>query len=82
MPIIFPFTEFGTILATAIFFGSLIYCGLTGIYLDGEKNKRHRVLRISVLVVAILMFYCEYSAATIGFTLNPPKNVTLKCAEK
>ena len=82
MPIIFPFTEFGTMLATAIFFGSLIYCGLTCVYLDGEKNKRHRVLRISVFVAALLMFYCEYSAATIGFTLNPPKNATLKCVEK
>ena len=82
MPIIFPFTEFGTMLATAIFFGSLIYCGLTGVYLDGEKNKRHRVLRISVIVAAILMIYCEYCAVNIGFTLNPPKNATFKCVEK
>lgn len=82
MPIIFPFTEFGTIIATSIFFGCLIYCGLTGIYLDGEKNKRHRVLRISVFVAALLMFYCEYSAVSIGFTLNPPKNATIKCVEK
>ena len=42
MPIIFPFTDFGTILATSIFFVCLIYCGLPGIHLDGEKNKRGR----------------------------------------
>jgi dolichyl-phosphate-mannose--protein O-mannosyl transferase len=82
MPIIFPFTEFGTIIATAIFFGSLIYCGLAGVYLDTEKSKRHLGLRISVLFAALLMFYCEYSAVNIGFTLNPPKNVTFKCVEK
>ena len=82
MPIIFPFTEFGTIIATAIFFGSLIFCGLAGVYLDCEKNKSHRVLRISVFVGILLMFYCEYSAVNIGFTLNPPKNATLKCVEK
>ena len=50
--------------------------------MDGEKNKRHRGLRISVFVAALLLFYCEYSAATIGFTLNPPKNATFKCVEK
>ena len=79
MPIIFPFTEFGTIIATAIFFGGLIYCGLTCVYLDGEKNKRHRVLRISVIVAAILMIYCEYCAVNIGFTIHPPKNATIVC---
>lgn len=79
MPIIFPFTEFGTILATAIFFVCLIYCGLTGIHLDGEKNKRHRVLRISVFVAVLLMFYCQYSAVNIGFTLHPPKNANIVC---
>ena len=79
MPIIFPFTEFGTIIATAIFFGSLIYCGLTCVYLDGEKNKKHRVLRISVFFAALLMFYCEYSAVNIGFTLNPPNKANIEC---
>jgi len=82
MPIIFPFTEFGTIIATSIFFVSLIYCGLAGVYLDTEKSKRHLGLRISVFVGILLMFYCEYSAVNIGFTLNPPKNATLKCVEK
>ena len=82
MPIIFPFTETGTIIATIIFFVCLIYCGLTGIYLDGEKDKRHLGLRISVIVAAFICFYCEYSAVNIGFTLNPPKNATMKCVEK
>ena len=79
MPIIFPFTQTGVVITTVLFFAGLIYCGLTGVYLDGEKNKSHRVLRISVFVAALLMFYCEYSAATIGFTLNPPKNATIEC---
>ena len=39
MPIIFPFTQTGTVIATVVFFVCLIFCGLTGIYLDGEKNK-------------------------------------------
>lgn len=82
MPIIFPFTEFGTIIATSIFFVSLIYCGLTGVYLDGEKNKRHLGLRISLIFAILIMIYCEYSAVNIGFTLNPPKNATFKCVEK
>ena len=82
MPIIFPFTDFGTTIATIIFFVCLIYCGLTGVYLDGEKNKRHIGLRISVIVGAILMIYCEYSAVNIGFTIHPPKNATIKCVEK
>ena len=79
MPIIFPFTQTGVVITTVLFFAGLIYCGLTCVYLDGEKDKRHRVLRISVFFAALLMFYCEYSAATIGFTLNPPKNATIEC---
>lgn len=82
MPIIFSFTQTGTVIATIIFFVCLIGCGLTGIYLDGEKNKRHLGLRISVIVAALLMIYCEYCAVNIGFTLNPPKNATMKCVEK
>ena len=81
MPIIFPFTNTGVVITTVLFFAGLIYCGLTGIYLDGEKNKRHRVLRISVFVAALLMIYCEYSAVNIGFTLNPPKNANIVCKE-
>lgn len=82
MLIIFPFTQTGTVIATVVFFVILIYCGLTGIYLDGEKDKRHRGLRISVIVGAILMIYCEYCAVNICFTLNPPKNATIQCVEK
>ena len=79
MPIVFPFTPTGTTIATILFFAGLIYCGLTCVYLDGEKNKRHRVLRISVIVAAILMIYCEYCAVNIGFTIHPPKNATIVC---
>lgn len=79
MPIIFPFTNTGVVITTVLFFAGLIYCGLTGIYLDGEKNKRHRALRISVFVAALLIIYCEYCAVNIGFTLNPPKNANIVC---
>lgn len=82
MPIIFPFTQTGTVIATVVFFVCLIFCGLTGVYLDTEKSERHRGLRISVIVGAILMIYCEYCAVNIGFTLNPPKNATIQCVEK
>lgn len=82
MPIIFPFTQTGTVIATVVFFVLLIFCGLAGIYLDGEKDKRHRVLRFSVIFAAFVMIYCEYCAVNIGFTLNPPKNATFKCVEK
>ena len=79
MPIIFPFTDTGVVITTVLFFAGLIYCGLTGVYLDGEKNKRHRLLRISVFVAAILMIYCEYCAVNIGFTIHPPKNANIVC---
>ena len=82
MPIIFPFTQTGAIIATVIFFACLIYCGFTALYLEGEKNKRHLGWRISLIVAAFICLYCEYSAANIGFTLNPPKNATMKCVEK
>ena len=81
MPIIFPFTQTGVVITTVLFFAGLIYCGLTGVYLDGEKNKRHRLLRISVFVAAILMIYCEYCAVNIGLTIHPPKNVNIECKE-
>jgi len=81
MPIIFPFTNTGVVITTVLFFAGLIYCGLTCVYLDSEKNKRHRVLRISVFVAALLMIYCEYCAVNIGFTLNPPKNANIVCKE-
>lgn len=82
MPIIFPFTQTGAVIATVVFFSCLIFCGLTGVYLDSEKDKRHRVLRFSVIFAALVMIYCEYCAVNIGFTLNPPKNATFKCVEK
>lgn len=82
MPIIFPFTDFGTVIATGVFFALLIFCGLTGIYLDSEKDKKHRVLRFSVIFAALVMIYCEYCAVNIGFTLNPPKKATFKCVDK
>ena len=43
MPIIFPFTQTGAVIATVVFFVCLIFCGLTGIYLDGEKEKKHPI---------------------------------------
>ena len=79
--IIFPFTDTGATIAVIIFFISLIFCGFTGLYLDGEKNKRHRGLRISLIVAALLCFYCEYSAVNIGFTIHPPKNANIVCKE-
>lgn len=82
MPIVFPFTQTGVVLATILFFVGLIYCGLTGIYLDSEKEKKYPKLRFSLIFAAILMIYCEYCAVNIGFTLNPPKNATFKCMEK
>lgn len=82
MPIIFPFTQTGTTIAIVLFFVCLIYCGLTGMYLDGEKEEKHPKLRFSLIFTAILMIYCEYCAVNIGFTLNPPKNATFKCVEK
>ena len=81
MPIIFPFTQTGVVITTVLFFAGLIYCGLTCVYLDGEKNKRHRLLRISVFVAAVLMIYCEYCAVNIGLTIHPPKNVNIECKE-
>lgn len=79
MPIIFPFTDFGAMLAVIIFFGCIIYCGFLALYLDGEKNKRHQVLRISLIVVALICLYCEYSAVNIGFTIHPPKKANIEC---
>ena len=79
MPIIFPFTDTGVVITTVLFFAGLIYCGLTCVYLEGEKNKRHRLLRISVFVTAVLMIYCEYCAVNISFTIHPPKNATIVC---
>lgn len=81
MPIIFTFTDFDAIIAIVLFFAGLICCGLTGIYLDSEKEKKYPRLRLSLTVVALLMIYCEYCAVNIGFTLNPPKNATFKCVE-
>ena len=81
MPIIFPFTQTGVVITTVLFFAGLIYCGLTCVYLKGENNKRHRVLRISVFVAALMMIYCEYCAVNIGFTIHPPKNVNIECKE-
>ena len=82
MPIIFPFTQTGVVIATVVFFALLIFCGLAGIYLDCEKDKKHPKLRFSVIFAALVMIYCEYCAVNIGFTLNPPKNATFKCVEK
>lgn len=81
MPIIFPFTNTGVVITTVLFFAGLIYCGLTCVYLDGEKNKRHLGWRISLIVAALLCFYCEYSAVNIGFTIHPPKNANIVCKE-
>lgn len=82
MPIIFPFTHTGTAIATILFFVGLIFCSLTAMYLDSEKEKKYPKLRFSLIFVGILMIYCEYCAVNIGFTLNPPKNATFKCVEK
>lgn len=82
MSIIFPFTQTGITIATVMFFVGLIYCGLTGMYLDVEKEMKHPKLRFSIIFAAILMIYCEYCAVNIGFTLNPPNNATFKCVEK
>ena len=81
MPIIFPFTNTGAAIALILFFVSLIYCGLTALYLDGEKTKRHTGLRISIVVAVLLCFYCEWCSINIGFTLNPPKNANIECVE-
>lgn len=82
MPIIFSFTETGVIIAVILFFASLLYCLLTALYLEGEKNERHLGWRISLIFAFLICMYCEYSAVNIGFTLNQPKNATFKCVEK
>lgn len=82
MPIIFPFNQTGAVIATVVFFVCLISCGLIALYLESEKNQRHLGWRISLIVALFICLYCEYSAANIGFTLNPPKNATFKCVEK
>lgn len=79
MPIIFPFTDTGVVITTVLFFAGLIYCGLTGVYLDGEKNKRHLGLRISLIFAILIMIYSEYSAVNIGLTIHPPKNANIVC---
>ena len=82
MPIIFPFTQTGAVIATVVFFVCLIFCGLTGIYLDGEKEKKHPKLRFSVIFAALVLIYCEYCAVNIGFTLNPPQKANIQCVDK
>ena len=77
MPIIFPFTQTGVVIATILFFAGLIYCSLTAMYLDGEKEKKHPKWKFSLIFTAILMIYCEYCAVNIGFTLNPPEECNL-----
>ena len=82
MPIIFPFNQTGTLIATILFFASLIFCGFMALYLEGHKGERKRGCRISLIVAAFLCLYCEWCAVDIAFTLNPPKNATMKCVEK
>lgn len=81
MSIIFPFTEDGAMLAVILFFACLIYCGITVLYLESRKGERLLGWRISVFFAALLMFYCEYSAVNIGFTLNPPNKANIECKE-
>ena len=81
MPIIFPFTEDGAMLAVILFFASLLYCGFTALYLDSRKGERLLGWRISLIVVVLLCLYFEYSAATIGMTLNPPEKTKIECQE-
>lgn len=76
MPIIFPFTDFGAMLAVILFFVGLLFCGFLALYLDSNKCERHLGWRISLIIVAFLCLYCEYSAVTIGFTIHPEKKVT------
>lgn len=82
MPIIFPFTQTGAVIATVVFFVCLIFCGLIGVYLDTEKSERHLGWRISLIVIAFICLYCEYCAVNIGITINPPKKANIQCVEK
>ena len=82
MPIIFPFTQTGTAIATILFFVCFIYCGFTAMYLEGEKYKNYPKLKFSLIFAAILLIYCEYCAVNIGFTLNPPKKTNIQCLDK
>ena len=82
MPIIFPFTQTGTVIATVVFFVCLIVCGLIGVYLDTEKSERHLGWRITLIVLAFICLYSEYSAVNIGITLNPEKKANLEYVEK
>ena len=79
MPIIFPFTQTGAILAVILFFVSLLYCGFTALYLESRKGERLLVWRISLIVGFLICLYFEYSAATIGMTLNPPEKTNIEC---
>jgi len=82
MPIIFPFTTTSATVAVILFFVGLIYCAITALYLESKKDERHRVLRISLIIVAFICLYCEYCAVNIGLTLNPPKKANIQCVEK
>lgn len=79
MSIIFPFTEDGAMLAVILFFACLIYCGITVLYLESRKGERLLGWRISAIVALIFCLYFEYSAATIGMTLNPPNKTNIEC---
>ena len=79
MPIIFPFTETGATIAVILFFVSLLYCGFTALYLESRKGERLLGWRISLIVVLFICLYFEYSAATIGMTLNPPNKTNIEC---
>ena len=76
MPIIFPFTENGSMLAVILFFACLIYCGITALYLESRKGDRLLGWRISLIVAMFICLYCEYSSVTIGFTIHPEKKAT------
>ena len=79
MPIIFQFTQYGAIIATTIFFVCLVYCGLIALHLESRKGERLLGWRISLIVGFLICLYCEYSAATIGMTLNPPNKTNIEC---
>lgn len=81
MPIIFPFTQTGAMLAVILFFACLLYCGFTALYLESRKGERLLVWRISLIVGFLICLYFEYSAATIGMTLNPPEKTKIECKE-
>ena len=67
------------VLAVILFFAGLLFCGFLALYLDSNKGERHLGWRLSLIIVAFLCLYCEYSAVNIGFTIHPPKKANMEC---